>query len=551
VTALVVERGRQPLASPTFLSRAGLRSRGVDSAATAECGSVAWPISLSLLSLAAVVYACVIVHSGGTFGGLGDEAAHLLHARRVFDSATPGFGQLGQYWPPLYQILELPFAWSDTLYRSGWAATLPSALCYLAAVAGAYRLGFELTGHRRPAAIAGLAMGANPNLLHLSSVAMMESSTVMALVWAGALMARFSRTASFSHVVYAGLAAGVAAWAHYGAWGMPVYGALIVIHVGRRRGWTWSKVRTFVAGFLLAASYPAVVWLGWNYFLQDDPLYFVHFGMAGTATASTPTPLMGQPGNLTFAVADYGLAALDVFGPVATAAAAAVLIAALLRRRFVHPIGMTLAAAGFVVTAFTLAGGAIGSTTFAAITHSTLPSVVDDSNIRYALFLAPFIAGSVAVLAGRSALRQAAVILSLLAGLLWYGPAGIGVVTTSNPGEMKQAELDAVVGDRIAASCTDRRTLISSIRGGDRLIWRSGLHASGFVTEFNGDLFMKARGNPVAFGIDCVVLAPGSSLNSPAFGHVLERQGFAEVWSIEALAQRTSYVLLRRGAVGL
>jgi hypothetical protein len=508
-------------------------------------GALAWPIAVALLSISAVVYATIAVHTTGTFGALGDEAAHLLHARRVFDSATPGFGQLGQYWPPLFQILELPFAWNDALYRSGWAATIPSALCYLGAVAGAYRLGLELTGTRRSAAIAALAMGANANLLHLSASAMMETSIAMALVWAAATMARFWRTGHFRHVIWAGLASGLAAWAHYGAWGMPLYGGLLVVVVGRRRGWSWRKIEVYAVGYLLAASYPIVIWLGWNYFLQNDPLYFVHFGLTGTAAAAAAAPLLGQPGNPAYAIADYGLAATEVFGPVATAMAVAVLLCALLRRRFVHPVGLTLAAAGFVVTTFTISGGAVGSKALAALVHSTLPGVIDDSNIRYALFLAPFVAASAALLAGRSLLRQVAVALALIGGLLWYSPAVNGIATTSNPGEVRQAELDAAVGDRIATSVHGGRVLMSSIRGGDRLVWRSRLHASEFITEFNGPLWMHARSRPAA-NVEWVLLAPGSPLGTPAFGRLLEQEGYTEVWSIQALAQRSSYVLFHR-----
>ena len=49
--------------------------------------------------------------------------------------------------------------------------------------------------------------------------------------------------------------------------------------------------------------------------------------------------------------------------------------------------------------------------------------------MRYALWLAPFVAVAVAALAGRTRLRQTGVMLALVAGMVWFLPSVHGVST--------------------------------------------------------------------------------------------------------------------------
>src|SRR5271157_3576646 len=61
-----------------------------------------------LVAWAALAIALVSLAYGARHGMLllyGDAVAHLHIARRVFDSLTPGFRQLGSVWLPLPHIL--------------------------------------------------------------------------------------------------------------------------------------------------------------------------------------------------------------------------------------------------------------------------------------------------------------------------------------------------------------------------------------------------------------------------------------------------------------
>src|SRR5437660_5646226 len=82
---------------------------------------------LILLSALAVYF----FYSHGYLLYYGDAEAHLNIARRVVDSQTPGYDQLGSPWLPLPHVLMLPLVRVDSLWRSGLAGAIPSAICFV------------------------------------------------------------------------------------------------------------------------------------------------------------------------------------------------------------------------------------------------------------------------------------------------------------------------------------------------------------------------------------------------------------------------------------
>src|SRR3954468_16147198 len=85
--------------------------------------------SLILLSAAAVT----VCHLNGWILYYGDAESHLNIARRMVDSRTPGYDQVGTVWLPLPHWAMLPFVRVDSLWRSGLAGAIPSALAFIAA----------------------------------------------------------------------------------------------------------------------------------------------------------------------------------------------------------------------------------------------------------------------------------------------------------------------------------------------------------------------------------------------------------------------------------
>ncbi len=494
-----------------------------EKAKDAPAGSIWWPRALMVLAVLALASSWLIVHSSHLVGLNGDEAAHLLHARRVVDSVSPGFGQIGQYWPPLFQLSELPFAWFGSLYRSGWAGTIPAGLFYLAAVGGAYRLGVELTGSRRAGAIAGFALGANPNMLYLGSIPMMETSIVASVTWAAATLVRASRTLRFRDIGVAGTFAGIAAFATYGAWGLVIYGPACLVVVTRRRGYEWARVRFVCVTYAVAAAYPCILWLLWCFFIQHDPLYFLHVAARGGAH-TLPGALAGRPHNLLFAIVNYGSAVLDVFGPVPTALAIAVLIIAVARRRFVSPAGAGLAAGGLAIVTM-LWSGAIGSPTYAALTHLRDP-LAAYLNVRYGLWLGPFVAAAAALVAGNTRTRQIAVCSAIVVSLAWFAIPQMHAVTVPPKSQRGVVLRNESVGQIFKGFYKSGKVLTFSPGSGDTIIWRTGLSASDFITQFNPKQFGPAFEHPRGH-VRYVFMEPDAPLNLAPLRARLPGEGFS------------------------
>ena len=141
--------------------------------------------SLAVLSCCALASLAAIVWSwrNGAMLNYGDAVAHLHIARRVVDSHRPGLTQLGSVWLPLPHLLLIPFVAVYAWWANGIAGMIPSALAYLAACAGIYRLARRWL-QPVPASLALAFFAVNPNLLYLQTTAMTEPLFLCEMIWA-------------------------------------------------------------------------------------------------------------------------------------------------------------------------------------------------------------------------------------------------------------------------------------------------------------------------------------------------------------------------------
>ena len=75
-----------------------------------------------------------------------DARAHLVVARRVFDSLTPGWQQVGAVWLPLPHLINALPSQIDFFYRTGAFASLVSIACFGITAYGTARLVLAATG---------------------------------------------------------------------------------------------------------------------------------------------------------------------------------------------------------------------------------------------------------------------------------------------------------------------------------------------------------------------------------------------------------------------
>src|SRR5712692_6709205 len=76
----------------------------------------------------------------------GDGIAHMEGARRIFDSLTPGYAEIGSVWLPLFHLLASPLTQNDFLWRSGLAGSLVSSVAFVLTAWFLFRLAFEANG---------------------------------------------------------------------------------------------------------------------------------------------------------------------------------------------------------------------------------------------------------------------------------------------------------------------------------------------------------------------------------------------------------------------
>ena len=228
-------------------------------------GPVVWVVlALAAWSAAGVWFFC----SRGWLLYYGDAEAHLNIARRILDSQTPGYDQIGTAWLPLPHLLMLPFVRSDEWWRSGIAGAIPAAACFVAAGAflfAAVRRAFASTA----AAVAATALFAlNPNLLYLQSTAMTEAVFFAALMALLYFSVRFRETQGWGAVAGAGIAACAGTLARYEGWFLIPFAALYFLCAARRR-----RIPVAFLFCALAALGP-LYWLAHNWWLFGDPLAF-------------------------------------------------------------------------------------------------------------------------------------------------------------------------------------------------------------------------------------------------------------------------------------
>jgi hypothetical protein len=103
-----------------------------------------------------------------------DAKAHLVVARGVVDSLSPGYARLGTHWLPLTHLLYLPFVWFESQYRSGLMPSLLSVFCFALSGFLVCRISLFATRSAATGIFAGVFLTANANLLYLQSCPLTE-----------------------------------------------------------------------------------------------------------------------------------------------------------------------------------------------------------------------------------------------------------------------------------------------------------------------------------------------------------------------------------------
>ena len=237
-----------------------------------------------------------------------DARAHLVVARRVIDSLTPGWRQLGSVWLPLPHLLNVfPSIW-DWSYRTGAFAVAMSVVVFGAGLATLARCLVLRTGSIVAALIAPALALANPNVLYLQSTPMTEPMLFGLALMSIAAVDAWLRDPSRARAGRAGAVLVALVLTRYEGWF--VAGALVTLAIAlswlRRSPGVqkvWVPPLVAIVGFFLAGRAGTGQWpMSESFFVPDpellhQPIVVLHKMAAGFLDlAGPPLPLAGLAG---------------------------------------------------------------------------------------------------------------------------------------------------------------------------------------------------------------------------------------------------------------
>ena len=133
-----------------------------------------FPKLLSAFGLLIGTAAALIYYHRGLTLSHYDAKAHLVVARRVLDSLTPEYSQIGAVWLPLPHLLNLLPVQIDWFYRTGASGVAISVAAFAVACYAIAHLVLRVTTSRAAAALAVAMFALEPDVLYLQSTPMTE-----------------------------------------------------------------------------------------------------------------------------------------------------------------------------------------------------------------------------------------------------------------------------------------------------------------------------------------------------------------------------------------
>jgi Dolichyl-phosphate-mannose-protein mannosyltransferase len=246
-----------------------------------------------------------------------DAYSHMRIARSVIDSLTPGFGQLGGVWLPLPHLLMIPFIWSDYLWETGLAGSIPSMICYITAAIFIFLTARRITRNNFASLIGSLVFICNPNVFYLQTTPLSEPVCFATFTIAGYYFMVWAQEDRIRYLVIAAATAFLATLSRYDGWALflSMFFLVALIGVVRRQSWKQTKANLIVFGML--GGFGIVLWLVWEKFIFGNPLYF----QQGVFSSQIQTQLFFGNNllyrhNIVQAVRYYGTDCMDVLGPV-------------------------------------------------------------------------------------------------------------------------------------------------------------------------------------------------------------------------------------------
>lgn len=298
-----------------------------------------------------------------------DTQAHLLIARRVCDSSSPGLAQLGAVWLPLTHLLSLPLVCSDVwanttvgtvilamllgvtvvtlnrkasglrfslriiflsvsvvlyllvwgalrtsvFYTSGIGMTAISMIAYCLLGYYMFKFVLELTNSQGAGVVAWLVVMLNPNILYLQSTSMTELPMYFGVLISMYTFWRLSKEPSnLKWLMWSGLSCFVMTTIRYEGWVMLVAQGCIYIFILVRARMNIGAILGHLSQWGFGSAIGVILWIVWNMTIFGNPLEFQNGQYS--APSNWVSGREAGYGNLRLAFLTYGWGIWDTVG---------------------------------------------------------------------------------------------------------------------------------------------------------------------------------------------------------------------------------------------
>jgi len=255
-----------------------------------------------VLILAAALGSLAFFYSRRLSNLYGDGIAHVEGARRIFDSLTPGYAEIGGTWLPLFHLVASPLALNEFLWRSGLAGSLVSVAAFALTAWFLFRLAVEMNRSVAAGAVALVGYLACPSMEYLASTPLTEPLAGLWIVLMVYGLFRFQRSGCAATLVGAAVASFFGTLTRYDGWYVLPFAALFVLLAPTPRAPAWHDRVRYAALFCLIGGLGPVLWLLHNWHRFGNPFDFYTGPYSARAiyahqlaTTAFPYPTEGKP----------------------------------------------------------------------------------------------------------------------------------------------------------------------------------------------------------------------------------------------------------------
>ncbi len=482
-----------------------------------------------------------------------DAFSHMAVARRIFDSLTPGFAQIGGIWLPLPHLLMLPFIWNDYLWRTGLAGSFPSMASYFVTAIYLYLAARRLTRKGLASFIGVLVFILNPNVLYLQTTPLSELVCIATMTMTGYYFLVWAQDDHPRYLILAAASTFLATLARYDGWVLFPALLVFIVFVGWVRHQQWVQIEGNLIIFGVLGGLGIGLWLLWCAMIFGDPLYFQRGSYSAQAQTAVflQTHTLETYHNLFQSFRYYTLLCIDTVGPILFLLAAFSLVVFVLRRRLApETFGVLVFLAPFCFYVLSLYTGQA---------NLYIPQVVPANaaekifNVRFGAEMVAPVALFLALLAGQWSPQTFARLWVPIGSCLLAVVIVLQTILVVNGGIITLQ--DGQYGGACAYAHPINTYLAQHYAGGRILenIFSSKIDGTeaevdlkDIISESSGELWKEALNDPASM-VDWIIVRPGLKID-PIVTHVdLQSPAFLSQFTLVLQEQNGISLFHRKG----